>query len=192
MKVLLTGAGGVIGRRLTELLPYDIVPCSHARLDITDQNAVRKIVAEVKPDMIINCAAVLKPISEEDPELAFRVNVQGVQNLLDTGVKLFHFSSHTALDPTNWYGMTKRAAEYLIDKNKNVILRLPCVNVGQPRYTSDVFIDDIARMIISLSDKTGLYNAWDLSSNYFKEKAIRLLERILRKLRGPSLKRANR
>ena len=53
-----------------------------------------------------------------------------------------------------------------------------------------VAVDDVARMIVSLCDKTGVYNAWDLKPSYFKKKLLKLFDRLSRKLRGPSLKRA--
>lgn len=189
MKILLTGAGGLVGKKLAAALPFEVVSFTHAELDITDADAVKEAVRKTAPDVILNCAGLRNPASEEHPARAFSVNVSGVQNLLATGVKLFHLSSHTALEPTNGYARTKRAAEALIDSRRHLILRLPCVHTGTPKYASDIFVDDIPPLVTELADWTGIYNVWDLHPSRFKDGIISVLERVVRKLRGPSLQK---
>ena len=60
MRLLLTGAAGMLGRDVTaaaELAGHEIIACSRAGLDVRDAAAVRAAVARARPDAVINCAA---------------------------------------------------------------------------------------------------------------------------------------
>ena len=85
MKVLITGARGLVGRALTqhcqeqgdEVFAYD-----HHALDIADGEQVETIVGERRPDAVINCAAWTDVDGcESNPEKARDVNSLGPQNL---------------------------------------------------------------------------------------------------------------
>ena len=94
---LLTGAAGKVGkyvigalaRRGVEVVATDIVSegipadIRFEHCDITDANAVRRLVALVKPDVVVHCAAIVAPISYAEPELAEAVNLGGTRNLLE-------------------------------------------------------------------------------------------------------------
>src|SRR5262249_13535606 len=57
---LITGAGGMLGTDLREALERrgdDVVAKARADLDVTDARLVAQCVSEVKPDVIVNCAA---------------------------------------------------------------------------------------------------------------------------------------
>ena len=77
MTLLVTGAGGMLGRDVMRAAP-DAVGLTHAELDITDAAAVRAAVDEVRPDAIVNCAAYTNVDgAEDDEETATRVNGAG-------------------------------------------------------------------------------------------------------------------
>ena len=60
MKVLVTGAGGLVGRAVCSRCTSageDVVGLDHRRLDISDPQSVKTIVNDSRPDVIINCAA---------------------------------------------------------------------------------------------------------------------------------------
>jgi dTDP-4-dehydrorhamnose reductase len=60
MKVLITGAGGMLGqdvRRVGELCGHEVVALDRAALDVTDAAAVEAAFAEHRPDTAINCVA---------------------------------------------------------------------------------------------------------------------------------------
>ena len=85
MKVLITGAGGMVGRitvehckaRGDEVFAYD-----RESLDISDERTVREAFALARPDAVINCAAWTDVDGcELDPQRAFLVNSQGVESL---------------------------------------------------------------------------------------------------------------
>ena len=85
MKVLVTGAGGMLGRDVVaacERRGDDVVPLAHAELDISDGPAVDESVGEHRPDAIINCAAWTDVDGcETNAEKARLVNSVGPENL---------------------------------------------------------------------------------------------------------------
>jgi dTDP-4-dehydrorhamnose reductase len=85
LRVLVTGAGGMVGRALRdhcraagdEVFDYD-----HLALDITSYDLVESILVSVKPDTVINCAAWTDVDGcELDPERARAANATGPENL---------------------------------------------------------------------------------------------------------------
>src|ERR671920_201608 len=91
MKVLITGAGGMVGGRLAEhcrALGDEVSAFDHAGLDITDERAVRDAFQSARPDAAFNCAAWTDVDGcELDPQRAFLVNSQGVE-VLATAARL--------------------------------------------------------------------------------------------------------
>ena len=94
---LLTGAAGKVGkyaigalaRRGIEVVATDIVSggipdgTRFQHCDLTDGKAVDRLVAIVKPDVVVHCAAVVAPVSYAEPKLSEAVNIGGTQNLID-------------------------------------------------------------------------------------------------------------
>lgn len=113
MKIMITGCKGQLGNELQTIIrnkrseigavPDDIVgaeviPVDIDDLDITDASAVLKFVDSLKPDVIINCAAMTNVDGcETNYETAFKVNAAGVRNLAcaaeSIGAKLIHVST---------------------------------------------------------------------------------------------------
>ena len=82
MKVMVTGAGGLLGRAAVSLASrgHDCIGLLRQDLDVTDRPAVREAVHRVEPDAVIHCAAYTDvDESERNPDLAFAVNVQGTE-----------------------------------------------------------------------------------------------------------------
>jgi dTDP-4-dehydrorhamnose reductase len=85
LKVLVTGAAGLVGRAVAEhctgsgdqVLAYD-----HERLDIADAGAVESVMREQNPEAVINCAAWTDVDGcETDPQRARQINSLGPENL---------------------------------------------------------------------------------------------------------------
>ncbi len=102
--------------------------------DVTDHADLERIVKEHDIDTVYLMAAILSAVGEANPQLAYRVNMEGLYNSLELGreygLKLFCPSSiavfgpgtpldntpqETVLKPTTMYGVTKVAGEILCD-----------------------------------------------------------------------------
>ena len=85
MKVLITGAAGLVGAALKEhclARGDEVLAFDHEGLDITDERAVREAFGRLRPDAAVNCAAWTDVDGcELDPQRAFLVNSQGVEAL---------------------------------------------------------------------------------------------------------------
>lgn len=85
MKILITGANGLVGRALVKECSGrgdDVLAYDHKALDIGDPRAVETIIGEQRPDAVINCAAWTDVDGcESDPDRAQRVNALGPENL---------------------------------------------------------------------------------------------------------------
>ena len=135
MKVLITGAGGQVGRMLLKTRPTDVevIALAHGDLDITDAGAVRERILRDLPDLILNAAAYTAvDKAESNPEAARAINTEGPRHLAaaarDTGARLIHLSTDFVFDgkacapytpdaPTNplsVYGKTKEEGEQAV------------------------------------------------------------------------------
>lgn len=148
MNVLLTGANGQLGRCLVDRLQqnhaFEFTALDKQALDIGDANQVAAVVAELKPDVIINAAAYTAvDQAESDVENARRVNELGAANLAraatNQNIPLIHVSTDYVFDgcadkpykemdvtvPSGVYGQTKLAGEEAIQAvcSKHIILR---------------------------------------------------------------------
>jgi len=130
-RILLTGAGGQLGRSLREVLAErDLHPRTRDELDIASLDAVRDAVAQVEPDLVINAAAYnAVDAAEEDPEGAYSGNALGPRNLAvataSRAIPLLHVSTDYVFDgrgarpyqeydrpaPRTAYGKSKLAGE---------------------------------------------------------------------------------
>ena len=60
MRVLVTGAGGMLGGDAVEALAarlHQVLGLVRSELDITDAAAVEAVIAQLSPDAVVNCAA---------------------------------------------------------------------------------------------------------------------------------------
>jgi dTDP-4-dehydrorhamnose reductase len=132
VKVLLTGAAGQLGQSLIAACPegVQLFPCRRQELDLSDQDACRRLVREHQPDWVLNAGAYTAvDRAESEAELAHAVNALAPAALAeaqaDHGGQLLQLSTdfvfngqqgcpyrpEQAVDPLGVYGSTKAAGE---------------------------------------------------------------------------------
>ncbi len=137
MKILVTGAGGQLGRSLPAFLAaHEVKSLRHDELDIAALEQVRVAVAAFGPDVLINAAAWNRvDDAETGRDAAFRVNALGPRNLAlaaaESGAAILHVSTDYVFDgelgraydefdrpaPRSVYGQSKLAGEELVQQN---------------------------------------------------------------------------
>jgi dTDP-4-dehydrorhamnose reductase len=131
---ILFGAYGMLGHALQEVFPH--AQCiGHHTVDITDENAIMKLMKRERPAIVINAAAYTDVDGcEDNREYAFSVNGIGPGNIakacIEIDALLVHFSTDYIFDgtkteyreddrpnPINAYGESKLLGEVSIVKN---------------------------------------------------------------------------
>lgn len=172
MKVLVTGVAGQLGYDVMNELAkrgYDgigtdiadsysgvqdntaVVGMPYVQLDITDSESVEKTIKEIKPDVVVHCAAwtaVDAAEDEENRDKVFAVNVEGTKNIArickEIDAKMVYTSTDYVFDgqgtepwkpdckeyaPLNIYGQSKLNGELAVSEilDKYFIVRIAWV-----------------------------------------------------------------
>ena len=139
MKIAVIGANGQLGSDLCqELNSEELVPLLHKDFEVADIDSVKRVLFDIKPDVVINTAAFHRVDDcEKDPDTPFRVNAIGARNVAvitqEIGARLVFISTdyvfggeseprnipYTEFDspvPPNIYGQSKLAGEQLVQQ----------------------------------------------------------------------------
>ena len=135
MRVLVVGAGGMLGTAVQQAAPpgAELRPLCHRDLPIEDGAAVERVVRAERPAWIVNCAGYTQvDRAESEPDAAYRVNAVGPVYLASVarqaGARLLHVSTDYVFDggarrpyreedpvaPLSVYGRSKLAGEQAV------------------------------------------------------------------------------
>jgi len=143
IKIALTGADGLVGSRIVELLKddFEFIPLPQSQMDITNRNQVFNVLKNLDFDIFFHLAAYTNvPKAEVEKELAYKINVDGTKNVFYTvisknkkfvyvstdfvfdGVKL-PYDEDSPPNPTSIYATSKYEGEKIV-KDQAMIVRI--------------------------------------------------------------------
>ena len=200
MKILLTGKNGQVGFELNKKLSAlgEVIATDREELDLTNLNAIRTFIDQIKPDIIINPAAYTKvDKAESEPDLAYQINVTAPEVLAEKSrelnIPLIHFSTdyvfdglkkeaYVETDPTNpqsVYGKTKcEGEEKVTHHSKHIILRTSWVFGSQ----GNNFLKTILRLITDKESLNIVGDQWGspASSSMLADVTFKIVDMIFK------------
>lgn len=151
MRVLVTGVKGQLGHDVVkecEKRGIEAVGVDVEEMDITDAQAVDRVITDAKVDAVIHCAAYTAvDAAEDNVEICRRVNADGTEYIAKVckklDIKMIYISTDYVFDgegerpwepdderhPLNVYGQTKYEGELAVEQNleKYFIVRIAWV-----------------------------------------------------------------
>lgn len=134
MRIAITGHRGQLGTELQDALAgAELLGLDLPEHDITDPVSIAAAIVEFRPDVVIHAAAMTNvDRCEREPEIAYRVNTLGTQNIVlacgHCGAAMAHVSTNDVFDgklgrpyyewdtpsPQSVYAQSKAAAEFYV------------------------------------------------------------------------------
>ena len=212
MKLFITGGSGLFGSKLAQkaiakgMEVYSVENRSQCfygnpvKLDITDREAVSRVIGIIKPDAIVHAASLTDVDKcELNKDLAWKINVDGTKNILQSidernpflvyistdyvfsGEKGCYVESDAA-DPVNYYGLTKLIAEELVQTRDEFLIARPSVIYGSSAATGKInfalFVLEKLRKGEKVKAVSDQWNTPTLNTN-FADMTIEAIERRL-------------
>ncbi len=168
MKILVTGANGMLGQDLCPILEdegYEVIETDIDNLDITNSDNVKNVLSSTKPDYVIHLAAYTNvDKAEDDEQTAYKINVTGTKNLAQTckelditmlyistdyvfdGTKKEKYQTSDIPNPQNIYGKTKLLGEKEVQKNEKYY-------ITRTSWLYGIHGKNFVETMISLKDK---------------------------------------
>ena len=178
MKILILGAKGSLGQTFVDLYKdQEVIAWDREELDITNEQDVATKIAELKPNLIINCAAYNNvDKAEQERGVAELLNGAAVGFIAkaakDVGATLVHFSSAYVFDgknpegyneeevprPISVYGQSKAMGEQELTQNaENYYLVRTTWLYGRDSITGkESFVDLMLKLAASANEIKGI------------------------------------
>lgn len=145
MRVLVTGAGGQLGREVVAAFAaagprHDVLACPREALDVGDRDACMQVIGTFAPDAVVHAAAWTDVDGcETGPDRAWRVNALGTRHVAEAarlvGARVCYVSTDYVFDgtadrpyhewddtnPLSVYGRSKRAGESALGPDDTIV-----------------------------------------------------------------------
>ena len=165
--ILITGAFGQLGMSLKKIFnsKYEIISTTGSNtssgssiyLDVTNPMLFKEVVEMTNPDLVVNLAAMTSvDLCEKNPELAYSINIGGVDNLVNAfRGPIIHVSTDYVFDgesgpykeedttnPLNVYGLSKLESEkLLLDQSEDSLVIRSNVLYEKYRKTQEIYLN---------------------------------------------------
>lgn len=144
MRVLVTGAGGQVGRAVVEAFQgdgrHDVVACDRDDLDVTDRDRVLQMITTAEPEAVVHAGAWTDVDGcESDPDRAYGVNALGTRHVVEAArlvnARVCYLSTDYIFDgalarpyhewdapsPLSVYGRSKLGGEMELGRDDTVV-----------------------------------------------------------------------
>jgi len=196
MRAMIFGAGGLVGNEFARCLS-DVLPLTHNDIDVTDSMAVKALILSERPNLVINCSVLGVEACEQNPGMAWSVNVFAAENIAKIAMlidaEIIHLSTnyvfdgdrkkdcfYTCLDnaiPISVYGKTKLASEYAVSAATD---RLYIVRSAWVYGLSEKnFLSTVSRSLKSSQRIRAINDLW-ANTTYVRDLVSRVLEIVNR------------
>jgi dTDP-4-dehydrorhamnose reductase len=172
VRVLITGAGGQLGRDLQlhcEAMGDEVVAATHASLDVGDRDAVYQAITSVRPDAVLHAGAFTAvDACENEVDTAFRVNALGTRWVADASRRVGAYLSYVSTDyvfdgtkdgpyvewdppnPRSVYGRSKWGGEV------EVVAQAPGASVVRTSWVCGEHGNNMVKTVLRLADRPAL------------------------------------
>ncbi|KAM8973292.1 methionine adenosyltransferase 2 subunit beta isoform 2-T2 [Pelodytes ibericus] len=216
-RALITGATGLLGRAVYKEFKennWHVVGCGYSRarprferVNLLDAAAVKSLIQDFQPHVIVHCAAEKRPdIVEHQPEATSLLNVGASENLAKeagaVGAFLIYISSDYVFDgrnppyredslpnPLNLYGKTKLEGERAVLRNNEgaAVLRVP-VLYGEVEKLDESAVTIMFDKVQFNNKSANMDHLQQRFPTYVKDVASVCLQLTEKKLQDPSVK----
>ena len=185
-KIIMTGGSGRFGQVFKKFKSSkNIFFPSKKTLNLTNINSIKKYVKKIKPNYLIHCAALSRPmdIHEKNIEDSISKNIIGTCNIVKVcnqeKIKLIYFSTNYVYAgtkgnyseddpvlPINNYALSKLGGECAVQMYKNSLILRICMSekpfIHKKAFndveTNFMYHEDFAKNLLKLIDKKGIIN----------------------------------
>ena len=194
-KILVTGGDGRFSKILKKHnKKLNLIFTSKKECNILSVKSINNMVRKIKPDIILHCAGLSRPMSTHEKFISksINLNIIGTCNITnacaENNIKLIYFStgyvyegtkgnySETdAVKPFNNYGLSKLGGECAVQMYKNsLILRITMTEkpflhkkAFTDLKTNFMFHEDLVKILPKIINKYGIINVGGISQSVY-------------------------